>query len=88
MAETYRGGPDITSVVSAYGEGKRVAELLFRASGRDLRIARLFSVIGPYQDLNSSFAVPAPDSAGDSAARPPTAGSTAPLAEATATRAT
>ncbi len=58
MAETYRGGPDITSVVSAYGEGKRVAELLFRASARDLRIALLFSVICPYQDLNSSFAVP------------------------------
>jgi dTDP-glucose 4,6-dehydratase len=58
IPETFLGGPDISSASAAYGEAKRVTELLFRLSGLDLRVARVFSLIGPYQDLGSSFAVP------------------------------
>ena len=58
IPETYRGGPDLATTASAYGEGKRASEMLFGVSGVDLRIARLFSLTGPYQDLASSFAVP------------------------------
>jgi dTDP-glucose 4,6-dehydratase len=58
IPETFGGGPDRTAPGTAYGEAKRASELLFRSSGLDHRIARVFSVIGPYQDLASSFAVP------------------------------
>ena len=58
IPETYRGGPDLLTSASAYGEGKRASEMLLRVSGVDLRIARLFSLAGPYQDVASSFAVP------------------------------
>jgi dTDP-glucose 4,6-dehydratase len=58
IPETFGGRPDISAPTAAYGEAKRVSELLFRSSGLDHRIARVFSVIGPYQDLGSSFAVP------------------------------
>jgi len=58
IPETFRGGPDISALTAAYGEAKRVSELLFRLSGLDYRVARVFSLIGPYQDLGSSFAVP------------------------------
>jgi len=58
IPETFGGGPDISAPAAVYGEAKRVSELLFRLSGLDHRIARVFSVIGPYQDLGSSFAVP------------------------------
>jgi len=58
IPETFGGGPDISAPAAVYGEAKRVSELLFRLSGLDLRIARVFSVIGPYQDLGASFAVP------------------------------
>jgi dTDP-glucose 4,6-dehydratase len=58
IPETFGGGPDISAPRAAYGEAKRVSELLFRLSGLDHRIARVFSAMGPYQDLGSSFAVP------------------------------
>lgn len=58
IPETFRGGPDIAAVTAAYGEAKRASEVLFRLSGLDHRVARVFSLIGPYQDLASSFAVP------------------------------
>jgi dTDP-glucose 4,6-dehydratase len=58
IPETFGGGPDISTPTATYGEAKRVSELLFRQSGLDHRIARVFSAIGPYQDLGSSFAVP------------------------------
>jgi dTDP-glucose 4,6-dehydratase len=58
IPETFEGGPDVSAPAAAYGEAKRVSELLFRRSGLDHRIARVFSVIGPYQDLGLSFAVP------------------------------
>ena len=58
IPETFRGAPDISALTAGYGEAKRVSELLFRLSGLDQRVARVFSLIGPYQDLASSFAVP------------------------------
>lgn len=58
ISEGYRGGPDIADVNSAYGEGKRISEMIFRTADIDHRTARVFSVVGPYQDLRSSFAVP------------------------------
>lgn len=58
IPETFEGMPDISTPTGAYGEAKRVSEQLFRGSGLDHRIARVFSVIGPYQDLGLSFAVP------------------------------
>jgi len=50
--------PDITDSSSCYGEAKRYAELLCRTSTVPTIIARLFAFIGPYQDINSSFAAP------------------------------
>ena len=58
MPEEYSGGPDLSRTSSCYGEGKRLSEMLFRLSGIDYRIARVFSLTGPYQDLSSGFAVP------------------------------
>ena len=58
IPESYLGAPDLSRATSCYGEGKRVSELLFRLSGLDHRTARVFSLLGPYQDLASSFAVP------------------------------
>jgi nucleoside-diphosphate-sugar epimerase len=58
IPESFAGAPDLASPTAGYGEAKRVSELLFRLSGLDHRVARVFSVIGPYQDIASSFAVP------------------------------
>jgi dTDP-glucose 4,6-dehydratase len=58
IPETFLGGPDISLPTASYAEAKRVSELLFRLSGLDQRVARVFSLLGPYQDLASSFAVP------------------------------
>lgn len=58
IPEEYPGSPDPTSPSSCYGEAKRFSELLCSTSGVDTVIARLFSFIGIYQDLQSSFAVP------------------------------
>jgi dTDP-glucose 4,6-dehydratase len=58
MPEEYLGGPDLSKTSSCYGEGKRLSEKHFRLSGIDYRIARVFSLTGPYQDLRSGFAVP------------------------------
>ena len=41
-----------------YAAAKRESERRFRAIDGDLRIARVFSLTGPYQDLGSAFAVP------------------------------
>jgi nucleoside-diphosphate-sugar epimerase len=58
LPETHLGGPDVMEASSCYGEGKRITELLCRLSGVDCKTARLFSLLGPYQDLTGSFAVP------------------------------
>lgn len=58
IPETFHGVPDTRDPRSCYGEAKRVSELLCHASGMPTVIARLFSFIGPYQDLSGSFAAP------------------------------
>jgi nucleoside-diphosphate-sugar epimerase len=58
ISEEYLGGPDIASPISSYGEAKRIQEALCVHSGIPSVCARLFSIIGPHQDLDSSFAVP------------------------------
>ena len=53
--------PDPTKRSSAYGESKRLAELLAceraRRSGATVTIARCFAFVGPYLPLDSGFAV-------------------------------
>lgn len=58
ISEYDRSAPDLIDSSSCYGEAKRYAELLCRTSGIPAIIARLFAFVGPYQDINSSFAVP------------------------------
>lgn len=58
IPEDSPGEPDLSRSSSCYGEGKRLSEMLFRRSGLDYRVARVFSLTGPYQDLKSGFAVP------------------------------
>lgn len=61
VAEDYSGAPDVTSPLAAYGEGKRVAELLCaayrRSHGLNCKIARAFAFVGPYLDLEAHYAV-------------------------------
>lgn len=61
MSEDYQGAPDLRQSRSAYGEAKRYAELLcniYREKrGVPVSIARVFSLVGPYQDLNATSAV-------------------------------
>lgn len=61
VAEDYQGAPDPTQSRSAYGEGKRLAELLCaiyaQQLGLEAKIARCFAFVGPYLPLDSNFAV-------------------------------
>ena len=61
VPEGYSGAPDPLDPGSAYGEGKRAAELLCAAHGRDrdlqVKIARCFAFVGPYLPLDAHFAV-------------------------------
>ena len=59
--ETHLGGPDTMRVDSAYGEGKRVAELLCAIYnsryGIETKIARCFAFVGPHLPLDATFAI-------------------------------
>ena len=61
MVEDYPGAPDPADPNSAYGEGKRVAELLCsmyaRQYGIEAKIARCFAFAGPYLPLDRHFAI-------------------------------
>ncbi len=61
VPEDYVGAPDPMSVTSAYGEGKRGAELLcaIAASNADIivPVARCFAFVGPYLALDKHFAI-------------------------------
>ena len=57
IPEDYRGGPDPTDPASAYGEMKRVSELMCVAANVDCIVARGFSFVGPYLPLTDKFAV-------------------------------
>lgn len=61
VSEEYLGAPDLTSPRSAYGEGKRVSELLAvlyaQQYGFEVKIARCFAFVGPYLPLDGAFAI-------------------------------
>ncbi|MEO8760071.1 MAG: NAD-dependent epimerase/dehydratase family protein [Bacteroidia bacterium] len=61
VAEDFTGSPDIYDKNAAYGEGKRVAEMLcnfyHNSCGVNSKIARCFAFVGPYQPLDSHYAV-------------------------------
>ena len=61
VPEDYAGAPDPLAPASAYGEGKRAAELLCSLAGRkhgfETKIARCFAFVGPYLPLDAHFAI-------------------------------
>lgn len=60
LPETYLGAPDVLSIMSAYAEGKRLAELLCALYGQDgleCKIARCWAFCGPHLPLDRHFAV-------------------------------
>ncbi len=61
VPEDYRGAPDPLDPNSAYGEGKRVGELLSvlksQKAGFEAKIARCFTFIGPHLPLDAHFAI-------------------------------
>lgn len=61
LPEDYAGGPKTTDPRWAYGEGKRLAELLgavySRQHGLECPIARPFAFTGPYLPLHTHFAI-------------------------------
>lgn len=61
LPEDYLGGPDCTNPASAYGEGKRMAELLcacfHQQHGLETLIARCFAFVGPFLPLDTHFAI-------------------------------
>jgi nucleoside-diphosphate-sugar epimerase len=61
LPEGYSGGPDTGEMGSAYGEGKRAAEMLCtlygHESGMEPKIARCFALVGPYLPLDTHFAI-------------------------------
>jgi dTDP-glucose 4,6-dehydratase len=60
VAEDWRGGPDPCDPLSAYGEGKRAAEMLCaiyaKQFGVDVVNARIFALLGPLLSLDIHFA--------------------------------
>jgi dTDP-glucose 4,6-dehydratase len=60
VPETHLGGPDPLLASSAYGEGKRVSEWLCSqasANGLEVKIARVFALVGPHLPLDKQFAI-------------------------------
>ena len=61
VPEDFSGSPDLLDPKSAYGEGKRAAELLCalaaRNTGLETKVARCFAFVGPYMKLDTHFAI-------------------------------
>lgn len=60
IPESFTGGPDVNSPYSAYGESKRMAELLCAVAAKlhdiNAKIARCFAFVGPHLPLDAHFA--------------------------------
>lgn len=60
VGEDWRGSPDSLDPLSAYGEGKRAAEMLCAIYARQFGVevvgARIFAVLGPLLSLDTHFA--------------------------------
>lgn len=61
VPEDYNGAPEPTNPNSAYGEGKRAAELLCTLYAKkynfEAKIARCFAFVGPYLPLDIHYAI-------------------------------
>lgn len=60
VPENHMGGPDPLDAKSAYAEGKRVSEWIAAQEakgGLDVKIARIFAVVGPHLPLDKHFAI-------------------------------
>lgn len=61
LSESYQGAPNPMDPNSAYGEGKRVGELLcamaHKEHGLETAIARCFAFVGPHLPLDAHFAI-------------------------------
>jgi dTDP-glucose 4,6-dehydratase len=61
IPEDYNGAPETMEPHSAYGEGKRAAEMLCslysRQYGFETKIARCFAFVGPHLPLDANFAI-------------------------------
>jgi nucleoside-diphosphate-sugar epimerase len=61
LPESYQGAPNPIDPNSAYGEGKRVGELLcamaHKDNGLETAIARCFAFVGPHLPLEAHFAI-------------------------------
>lgn len=61
IPEEYVGAPDTMDRLSAYGEGKRAAEMLCTLYsyqyGIETKIARCFAFVGPYLPLDTNYAI-------------------------------
>lgn len=61
VSEDYKGSPNCTDPLSAYAEGKRIAELLcsiyYQHFGVPAKIARCFAFVGPYLPIDKHFAI-------------------------------
>jgi nucleoside-diphosphate-sugar epimerase len=60
VPEEHPGGPDPLQQGSAYGEGKRASEWLAAQANSDMlavKVARVFSLVGPHLPLDKHFAI-------------------------------
>lgn len=62
IPESWTGAPDPLAAASAYGEGKRVSEMLCaltaaKRPGLEVSIARCFAFVGPHLPLDKQFAI-------------------------------
>ncbi|MEJ6004416.1 NAD(P)-dependent oxidoreductase [Paucibacter sp. AS339] len=61
LSEDFSGAPDCLTPSSAYGEGKRVSELLCAMAaaetGMEIPVARCFAFVGPHLPLDRQFAI-------------------------------
>lgn len=61
IPEDFLEAPDPLNTKSAYGEGKRVSELMsaiyHRKYGLEVKVARCFGFVGPYFPLNTHYAI-------------------------------